>query len=345
MLLHTDYIEPAELTGYVRASLADQDRNAFVLDQFLPHRFVNDLDYRFTRGGEGLTEAATFRTYDTEAPIGSRPGVSRVSGELPPISRKIRLSEYDRLRQRANGNEDVIAGLLSDAERMARSVGARLELARGDALVNGSVTIDENGVTATVDFGRDATHTTAAGTSWATVATATVLSDLVSWFDIYVATNGVAPGTLLTSTRVARLMQRNEEVIDAIEGSAAGRTRVTQAELNALLESEGLPQVTTFDAQVRVGGTATKIIDDDKVLFLPSPGSPDDPDSSDLGASLWGTTAESLEAEYGIEGDEPGVVAGVYGTEDPVALWTKAAGIGLPVLANPDLSFMSDVIA
>src|SRR5688500_3455085 len=100
MLLSNEYIDPAELTGYVRAALADLEQNRFTLSRHLPTVAVDDLEYRFTRGGQGLTEAATIRAYDAESPIGARPGTSRVSGELPPISRKIRLGEYDRLRSR-----------------------------------------------------------------------------------------------------------------------------------------------------------------------------------------------------------------------------------------------------
>lgn len=345
MLLHTDYIEPVELTGYVRAFLADQDRNRQDLDRFLPNRVIDDLQYRFTAGGEGLDEAAKFRTYDAESGIGSRPGVTRVTGELPPISRKIRLSEYDRLRQR-NADDAIVDGLYSDAERMTRAVAARMELARGDALVTGKVTINENGVVATVDFGRAAGHTVSAGTAWSDHTNATVLADLIAWFDTYVATNGVNPETLLTSTTVARHMQQNAEIINAISGSASGRSRITMTELNELLESESLPRISLNNAQVKVDGSATRVVASDKVLLLPAPGDPDDPDSTDLGTSLWGTTAEALQPEYGIEeGDLPGIVAGVYSTDDPVALWTKAAALGLPVLANPDLSFAADVLA
>jgi hypothetical protein len=51
-----------------------------------------------------------------------------------------------------------------------------------------------------------------------------------------------------------------------------------------------------------------------------------------------------MEPEYGLQaGEQPGIVAGSYSTKDPVALWTKAAAIGLPVLANPNLSFTADV--
>lgn len=344
MYLNTDYIAPAELSGYVRAALADLEVNQFTLSRFLPDRPIDDLDYRFTRGGEGLAEAATFRNYDTPAPFGKRPGTQRVSGELPAISRQLRLGEYDRLRQRAAGGDQVVNAIFADAVRMTRAVAARMELARGEALNTGAVAIDENGLTATADFGRKSTHSVTAAIQWTvlTGTSATPLTDLISWSDTYRASNGEGPGVILTSQKVVRLMQRNPEIIAAITGAAAERTRVTNAELTALLQSEGLPGIEVFDAQVNVGGSATRIIPESQLLLLPAPAG--SPDATDLGATLWGTTSESLDPAYGIEdGEEPGIVSGVYRSDDPVALFTKAAGIGLPVLANPDLSFSADV--
>lgn len=345
MLIHTDYIEPQELTGYVRAALDDLPDNRRILAQWLPNSAIDDLQYRFTAGGEGLQDAATFRAYDAESPIASRPGVTRVSGELPPISRKTRLGEYDRLRQRQGDiNEQVRNVLFRDSERLTRAIAARMELARGSALTTGTVVIEENGVVATVDFGRQGNHTTAPGTLWSNTSSATVLTNLVTWNDRYRSTNGEGAGVIMTSTPVLRLMQRNAEVINAITGSAAGRTRVTVDELQALLQSESLPRVIVNDAQTAVEGVATRYVGEDFVLLLPEPTGADSPDGTDLGATLWGTTAESLDPRYALEaGEEPGIVAGVYSTEDPIALWTKAAAIGLPVLANPNLSLAADV--
>lgn len=342
MLLTQDYITPAELTGYVRAALADMERNQFTLSRWLPRRPVDDLLYRFVRGGEGLTEAATVRSYDAEAPIGARPGLTRITGELPPISRKVRLSEYDRLRLRRD-DQGIRTAILSDAERMARAVAARLEMFRGEALYRGQLVISENGVVATVDFGRAAGHTVSPGTVWSTVATATPLADLISWRDTYIATNGVAPGAILTSTTVLGYLLRNAE-IRAIAATTAGTPSiVSQATVNAVFAAYGLPPIYIYDAQVKVAGSATRIIPADRLIMLPEPGSPDNPDGNDLGATLLGTTAESLEPEYGLAGEEPGIVAGSYSTKDPVAVWTKAAAIGLPVLANPDLTLAADV--
>jgi len=343
MLLNTDLISPAELTGYVRAALADLQVNQFTLSRWLPNRDIDDLMYRFTRGGEGLTEAATLRAFDAESPIGSRPGVSRVTGELPPISRKIRLSEYDRIRNR-RADADVRNAILSDAVRMARAVAARLELARGEALYSGALAINENGVQATVTFGRAAGHTVAPGTLWSTVATATPLADLITWRDTYIASNGESPGGILTSTTVLGYLLRNAEIRALAATTAGTPSIVAQTTVNAVFAAYGLPPIYLYDAQVRINGTATRVIPADRVVLLPAPGDPNDADGTDLGATLLGTTAESMEPGYGLAGeDQPGIVAGAYSTQDPVAVWTKAAAIGLPILANPDLTLAADV--
>lgn len=341
MFINTDYIEPSELTGFGREALADLAVNEFTLSQFLTDQVVDDIDYRFTRGGEGLAEAATFRNFDTPSRFGGRPGATRVTGSLPPISRQIKLGEHDRLKLRQS-DDAIVREIFNDAKRMVRAVAARIELARGEALVTGKVVLAEGGVTATVDYDRNAGNTVVAGTAWTDLATSTPLTNMIAWADTYETNSGgQRPEVAQTSRRVLRLLTRNKEIIDAVKGSAAGATRVTLAELNALLESEGLPRVETYDAQVSVGGTATRVIAEDKFLYLPSRG-----EGNQLGGTFWGTTSESLEPEYGLSDEErAGIVVGVYKQPNPVAHFTNAAGIALPVLANPDLTLAADVAA
>jgi hypothetical protein len=343
MLITTDYIEPSVLTGYARAALDDLEVNQFTLSRFLPSRTLDDLSYRLAAGGQGLTDAATFRSYDTPAPIGGRPPLSDITGDLPPLSRKVRLGEYDKLRLRGNTNA-VVNAVYADATRMARAIAARVELARADALVNGTVTIAENNLQITVNFQRNPGNTVLAAPLWGGV-NPTPLTNLVAWHGAYLANSGgFEPGAIVTSTQVIRTLQQSAEVINAITGAAAGRTRVTQAELNGLLESEGLPRLEANDAQVSVNGAAARLIPANRLLMLPAAGPFRDPDGSVLGGTLWGITAEAQEPEYDLAGSEAGIVAGSYGTKDPVALWTKAAAIALPVLANPDLSLSATVL-
>ena len=95
MQLVTEYATPSQLSGYARAALADYEENTFTLSQWLPSDTVDDLFFLFEKGGGGLVEAANFRAYDAESDIGHRAGAVRVSGMLPPISRKIPVSEYE----------------------------------------------------------------------------------------------------------------------------------------------------------------------------------------------------------------------------------------------------------
>lgn len=338
MYLHSDFIEPATLTGYARESLYAIEDNQFKLGRWLPSTTIDDIDYRFRQGGEGLTEAATFRNYDTPSRFGARPGVSETTGSLPPVSRQIKLGEYDRLKLRKAGTDAYVSAIYDDADRMTRAVAARIELARGEAISTGKVVIGEGGVVATADYNRSASHTVTAGTPWATSATATPLTNMIAWADVYEASNnGVRPGSAITSRSRLRQLTRSKEIIDAIKGSNTGNTRVTVAELEALLESEGLPMPVVVEEKISINNVATRVLPESAFIFMPAPG------DDQLGATLWGITAESGEPEYGLEGDEPGIVAGVYKQPNPYAYFTNAVGIALPVLANPNLTFKATV--
>lgn len=341
MLLNNDYIYPVELTGYVRNALADLNINKFTLSSFLPNDNVDDIVYRMLAGGTGLAEAGSFRTWDGESKIGRTQPLNRLIGELPPISQKVRLSEYDRIRSRRVTDEKVREQIFNDADTVADQVAARIELARGDALVNGSVTLAESGGLV-VDFGRSASHSVTAATLW-TNTSADILSDLLAWRDTYLATNGVEPGAMVGGRKVWNLMLRNQAVRNQVFPGANQPSIVTQTALNEMYAAQGLPPFTMYQSQVLVSGTAQKIIPDNVVLFLPAPVASDDIRGTQLGATLWGPTSESFEPEYGLTDDEPGIVAGVYKDADPVALWTKAAAVALPVMANPNLSFKATV--
>ncbi|WP_201788502.1 major capsid protein [Rathayibacter sp. VKM Ac-2630] len=132
---------------------------------------------------------------------------------------------------------------------------------------------------------------------------------------------------------------RTAEVRAFAATSGVAPSIVSPLILNTILQAYGLPPIVVNEAQINVGGVATRVIPANNVILLPAPG------ASQLGGTFWGTTAESLESEFGLAGDEPGIVAGSYSTKDPVAVWTKAAGIALPVLANPDLTFQAVVAA
>src|SRR5690606_9897113 len=205
MALIYDLADPQELQGFVRAIQNEQEQNRFVLSQFLPNDNIDDIEYRVVRGTLQDQDAALIRAWDTESPIGSRQGVSRIMGELPPISKKIRLGEEERLRRRAlerNDNSGLVDAIYNDAANMARAVAARIEMLRGEALYSGQININENGVVQTVDFGRDASHEEAPAILWSDTATSVPVSDENAWMETYNDTNSTLPGVALASTRI-----------------------------------------------------------------------------------------------------------------------------------------------
>lgn len=344
-----DYIEPVRLTGMIRTALRDLQVNAFKLARWLPNVNVDDVVYKYLKGQGGLTEASVYRSFDAESPVGRREGISEVMGSLPPISEKIPLGEYERLRLRQLRDDSLLPFIARDAQRLARNIAARLELARGDAIFNGSVTINENGVVQTVSFGRAAGHAVTASTLWSDHNSSVPIDDLISWCQTYVDDTGEDPATVLMPKATFWHLQQSAQ----IKGRAFPTAATADASLPTLATSQvsdvltgmGLPRIELYDAKVKVDGASTRITPLTKIALLPAPGNPIGNAETALGGTFLGTTAESLEPEYGLAGgDQAGVVAAQWKTKDPVKVWTHAAAIALPVLTTPDLSFVATVL-
>ncbi|MFB7115746.1 major capsid protein [Streptomyces sp. NPDC056291] len=340
MQLFTEYATPAELTGYAREALRDREENQFSLNRWLPNATINDLTYRFNRGGGGLTEAAVYRAYDAESDIGSRAGAARVSGELPPISRKMPVGEYEQIRMRAVDGQaaELRDAMEADSVKLVSAIAARVELARGDAIFNGAVTINENGVSAGVNFGRKAEHSVTTTTKWSLTDTSKVYDDLQGWLDTYNDTNGDLPAFTLMSRKIYNFMRRSKQLRElAYRGASTAPTVLTKDDLNNILGDFDIPPVVIYDAKVSVAGTATRVTPEDKIAFLPAQGEA-------LGKTLWGVPVEANDPRYGLAGDGAGVAVGGYKSEDPQTLWTRATSIVLPVAAAPDLTFVASVL-
>lgn len=344
MALIYDLVDPQELQGFVRGFQIELERNRFVLSQILPNDNIDDIEWRMPTGTLTDQDSAVIRAWDTESPIGKRQGIARLMGELPPISKKIRLGEEERLRKRKLETGDsapIVRAIYNDAANMARAVLARVELLRGEVLEDAQMVINENGVVQTVAFDRAASHDNASpATLWSDPASDPV-KDLLAWRDIYLDTNGILPAAVLTSTAVVSDLLLNDKIRTLASSLAGAPAIITPQTLQTVLSAFNLPPFVTYDVQVRVSGVATKVIDPKKIIMLP-------PTSEPLGATFFGTTAESLElveAQQIEASQAPGLVSVVEKTFDPVSTWTKVAGIALPVLANPNLTLVRTVKA
>jgi len=343
-----DLVDPAELTYYVRQFDNEVLKNQFTLDRWLPNRQIPDLEYRIRQGNITDVETAEFRTWDTPAPFTGRAGITRMRGELPPVSRAIPLGEEEMLRLRTlerGTNDPIIDAIYNDSELMVRAVQARIELARGQLLTTGKVTIAENGLTTEADFNLASDHKVTPIALWTDTVNAKPLTDLLTWVTKYVDDNGTTPGTILMSqTRIANLML-NAEIRAAVAFAGTTPGRVNRDTVDAVLQVNGLPPISTYDVKVRVANPSTgviaqqAVIDPQYVLLLP-------PSGTILGETFYGVTAEAL--VLGGKGliDQtamPGIVALNLTQEHPVQTLTLATAIALPTLGSPAALMVADV--
>ena len=338
MALWTDLIDPATLTGYVREALADIERRKGNLARFLPNRTVPSIMVRFVAGQAGLVAEAKFRAYDATADVGKKPGGKRVTLELPPIGQEIPVSEYDQLRIRNAPDDAVLVEILNTARQVTQAVADRMERLRGVVLRTGVATIAE--LAAADDFGRSGTHTVTAVSLWSSATTVSRLADLQTWSDVYEATNGVAPGAIVMSRRVLRVMAAGDEFKISLVGG--GSRPATVADINAIVEGQGLAPIEVYNRRTSAG----LVLPDNELLMLPAPVDPNAWEQSELGATFWGQTLSSQEAGWGIEdAEQPGIVAATFRSEKPpIIAEVVSDAIGMPVLANANLSLKATVL-
>jgi hypothetical protein len=333
MALWTDIIEPAELTGYMRASLEDYEISQGSLAQWLPNETVPDISARFWKGEAGLVDEARFRSYDAEIEIGGGAKEERVTIDLPAVGLKNVVSEYRQLKLRNAPEEAMRNSILKEADRIVHGVADRIERTRGVVLNTGRATISQSNFKIDDDFGRDSALTLTAPALWSETDT-DALGQLDTWRQLYVDKNGEEPGAILMSRRALSALSRLAQFKPVLSGT--GQRPATQADVLALLDAYGLPPVSLYNRRTKTG----PVLPDDRVLMLPSAG------ANQLGATYWGETLSSAEETYGIAvEDAPGLVAAVYrGEQPPHIAEVLCDAIALPVLANANLSLSAKVL-
>lgn len=337
-------VSPDALTTFVREVPTPADQ---VLDRLLPNRYFTNNKINLSSITR-RNRTARFRAYDGRLHVSERDSFSTSEVSLPPLSTSTNVGEYERLqlefaRTMGSNTNALINAIYDDATNLTREVQARMEQARGDVLLDGKFTLaGEGGLFLEADFGVPAGHIVAAGTAWSTVATASVVTDLATWVDVYVATNGFPPGGMVVSKQTLNYMLRNEEFRTLMASLVGTPGLITPRGVDAVLDAYSLPPISfVYDTQVDVDGVATRVLPADRVIFHP-------PNPSDLGYTAWGVSATSLElvnsnlAELSFE-EAPGIVGVIEKVGPPYREFTFVDAVGMPVLANANLLMVADV--
>ena len=298
---------------------------------------------------------AQFHGFDVEAQKTFRVPIDTHNIEKGLI--KVKLNQSERLRELTRsgvqGDEAIYDYVMDDGLRLAEQVVTRTKVAKNELLATGKVTIKENDLDLTVDYGvpvgnLNKTLDFGAG---AAKDIPTQLQELVDETTAKgITLNGmVLPRAILTKLRQNTAVQR------AINGTNMQGILVRNSDLRAYLDEEfGIGQVITNDLTYNVPGavsattgipalTAARYFPANKVSFFATN------NAGRIGAGLWGDppevdAARAFDGGVAASGASPFVYISQWGETDPAVLWTKASALFMPVLYNPNGLYVASVI-
>lgn len=341
-----DVIDPAELTAYARLNIAAEDRpeNEFIFERWLPNETVARRKAKWKTGTtKSYTDAAPFRPFTTPPRIGERPGQEEKESKMLPSSMQYPLTEEDVANIQAaldEGGEladDIQETIFNDVDAGMKAIENRLEIARSDALVNGQIDVDENGIVGqSADFARPAANEDTVGVDWGTPATAVPLTNEAAVMDV-LKTKGYGPNDLVAvqTTATWRKWLATDQVRDAVPSARVYDT-LSDDDGDEVRRSRRLPPVLLYDAEVNdVDGTLRSVMPDDKVLYLPA--------NEQVGESQWGIPAIASDPDINLTREtRPGPVAYLYRLLPEYVVWTVVDAIMFPTFRAPELTFVLD---
>ena len=304
-----------------------------------PDRKVQHFKAEYLRlaGGDQLPTMALVHALDSEAHIGSRPSLSRVTVEKLLIKEKINQTENLQLAL-DNGvyaDDDQVQFVYDDWARLAENVRCRTEVAKMEFLSTGKMTINENGLKFTVNFGVPSTNTEF--TVDLSDPSKDVLSQIQKVIDA-AADLGYTITGMVTSGAVLSRLKTNEGISKAIYGGSGAGAMVTNTQLSALFEDlYRFSDIRTNDARYnqedKTGKkTAKRFYPRDKISFLAAGNG-----VQNFGVGLWGVTPEERkQGPWTDKSADQYITLTQWEEPDPVAVWSKASGLFIPVTPTPD---------
>lgn len=317
-------------------------RPAYIGDRIFPDQKTANLKAEYLRLADGanIPVMATVHAFDTEAEIGTRPVFEKTEVEKLLIKRKINQTERVRLmiENGVSDENEIIRYVFDDMRQMAEAVKTRTEVAKMEVLATGKMTINENNLNLKVDYGVPTKNT---GYKIDFGPDADIVGQIMAVADA-AAESGNALTEIVTSTKILRKLAANKGIQTLIYGTVGAGTYVPAERIRSLFaELFGFGVITTNDlrykTQTASGNEATKrFFPEDKMAFLCNG------TSSSFGVGLWGVTPE--EADYGQYNEKSAnqfITITQWATPDPVAVWTKASGVFIPVVPNPNGLFIA----
>lgn len=292
---------------------------------------------------------AQFHAFDTEAQKTLRVPVDTHNIEKGLI--KVKIDQSERLRallQRGVTREsELYDKVLRDGYNLAEQVFTRSVVAKNEVLATGKLTIKENNLDITVDYGVPANNLNKT-LDFGEGASAPVDEQLLTLKET-ASSAGVPIDTLYTTEADFGRLRKDAGIQKAINGASMQGQLVRVADLKQYLSEEfGINRVITNDAvyslPLTMGANGRPVVvskryyPTGKYTFLHTGG-------GNIGDGLWGDPPEVSAARYGLDGQNsevsPYVYVSQYTEKDPAVTWTKASALFMPALYNPNALYVA----
>lgn len=294
---------------------------------------------------------AQFHGFDTEAQTTFRVPIDSHNIEKGLIKVKINQSERMRALLRSGvQNNQLYDYVINDGVRLTEQVFTRSKVAKNELMATGKVTIKENNLDLTVDYGVPSEQLNLE-LDFSADAEKDIPAQLQDIIDQALEVGSTVTG-IYTSRKTLTKLRQNLAIQKAINGNTGAGALVSSQALNAYLSTEfGINQIITNDytygasavtgADGRPKIKQAKYYPENKITFFATnPG-------GKLATGLWGDPPEVDAARFMSVTTEPSVSPYVYVSQwmekDPAVLWTKASGLFMPVLYNPNSLFIATI--
>lgn len=315
---------------------------------FFPLKVTPFLTYETLVGSKGNRVAADIVAYDVSAPLKTRRTVSKLSGEIPSIRMKKKMTEmdlntYNILKAQARPEQTALLDLVfGDVDDCIDGANARLEWIIFQALSKGQITLsmitNAAGVITeeAIDFGLPLANKKAvvgaANTYWeiANAATSKPITDIEAIMEA-AGNLGVSPRYMLMNRSKWLAFRISDQIKDfvipfALYGGLKKQRAPTLEVANDALRSEGYPEIMIIDTRISyedAGHTITSVdpwLDsagaDRYVTFL---------EDLKCGDMLYGPIAEETNPPKQVVQAKKGpILISKWSDVDPVAEYTKS---------------------
>ena len=300
-----------------------------------------------------LPVMAQFHAFDAEAQKTMRFPVDVHNIEKGLI--KVKIDQSERLRAlmgRGVQRESTLAEkVLNDGYKCADEVFTRSKVAKNELLATGKITIKENNLDLTVDYGVPAANL--ALTLDVGAGATTPLDEQLLTITENARAAGAPITGIYTSAAVLNTLRKNANIQKAINGAAMVGQLVRNNDLRAYLNDEyGIARILTNDLHYSLPLTMgsngrpetheKRFYPESKITFFSA--------NSKVGNGIWGDPPEVTAGKFNTAqttavSPSPYVYVDQYAEDDPKVVWTKASALFMPVLYNPNSLYVAAVTA